>query len=161
MQELGTYLTQARELGKAEFLLLQRADWFLLFQAYSPADEPTPFRTLAGGGGGQVGPPTVAPICKRSGANSFSSMITVGRAHNNDLRLEDNSVSKFHAYFSEQEDALYLVDAKSSNGTFVGDEQLTPNSREQLESGSLIRFGDLTATLLDAPSFFTFLQTLS
>ncbi|MBI3722406.1 FHA domain-containing protein [bacterium] len=99
----------------------------------------------------------VFPLIKRD-VNTFADMITVGRAANNDVRLNVPSVSKFHAYFvhARSADAWLLVDAGSSNGTFVGAERLKPSSagekaRFPVKTQDFIRFGQVVvARFLDA-----------
>lgn len=86
----------------------------------------------------------VIPLAKRDGANAFSSMVTFGRAGNNDLVFEHDRVSKFHGYFREVDGKWLVCDATSQNGTTVdglevpkGDKSGTP-----LKSGTLISLGD-------------------
>ncbi len=84
----------------------------------------------------------------------FASMVTVGRAANNAMRLNIGSVSKFHAYFTHvaRDKCWYLADAHSSNGTFINGEELPPShGKQKLENGSTLRFGpDVTAQYFDA-----------
>src|SRR5262245_8732386 len=92
-----------------------------------------------------TGPPSprakVSVLVKRTGANEFANMITIGRAGNNDVPIEVSSVSKFHAYFTgEPEDKWYLHDAGSSNGTWTAREQLCRN-KTKLRDGSSIQLG--------------------
>lgn len=68
--------------------------------------------------------PIVRAIVKTQAA--FPAMITVGRTPNND------------------------VDAGSRNGTFVGVERLPPKEPRLVSTGSLLRFGSLELTLVDA-----------
>jgi pSer/pThr/pTyr-binding forkhead associated (FHA) protein len=53
--------------------------------------------------------------------NPFATMITLGRARNNDIVVPAEGVSNFHAYFSQGADGWTVSDAKSRNGTFHGD----------------------------------------
>ena len=103
----------------------------------------------------------VCPLVK-SHENKFASMITVGRAANNDIRLKLASVSKFHAYFThvQSNNTWYVGDANSSNGTFVNGERLkTEKNRTRLENGAAVRIGpDVAARFFDARSFFEFLH---
>jgi hypothetical protein len=104
----------------------------------------------------------VCPLVKRD-VNKFASMITLGRAANNDIRLNLPSISKFHAYFThvQSNDTWFLADANSSNGTFVNGEKLKgDHNRIKLENGAGIRLGsDVTMHFFTAKSFFEFLQT--
>lgn len=83
------------------------------------------------------------PLRKRSGANSFTSMVTVGRAGNNDVVIQGEGVSKFHAYFMRVRSDWTLVDAGSSLGTFVEGHELEPRKeRAPMTSGTRIRLGN-------------------
>jgi hypothetical protein len=94
-------------------------------------------------------------------ANSFASMITLGRAASNDFRLNLSSVSKFHAYFMHMKasDRWLICDASSSNGTYVNAEKLVGSNRRELENGDGIRFGpDVEARFFDAKSLFALMR---
>lgn len=58
------------------------------------------------------------PVVKSS-RNKFTNMITIGRTQNNDIIMEDPSVSKFHAFLQGGEGEWKLCDAGSRFGTFV------------------------------------------
>jgi pSer/pThr/pTyr-binding forkhead associated (FHA) protein len=90
-------------------------------------------------------------------------MITLGRAANNDIRLNLPSISKFHAYFThvQSNNTWYVADANSSNGTFVNGERLkSDRNRLKLENGAAIRLGtDVTMRFFESKSFYEFLLT--
>jgi pSer/pThr/pTyr-binding forkhead associated (FHA) protein len=94
--------------------------------------------------------------------NAFSMGITVGRTENNDVILDENSISRFHAYF--QQDARtqdwMLVDAESKNGTWVGALKLVPKQAALVTDQSRVRFGEIEMVFLTPPSFFSYLQRL-
>ena len=91
--------------------------------------------------------------CKLVTGSKFACILTLGRAANNNLRINVPSLSKFHAYFTyvAKEKAWYLADANSSNGTFLNGQELPPShGKVKLENGALMRFGpDITARFLD------------
>ncbi|MGE0708592.1 MAG: FHA domain-containing protein [Planctomycetota bacterium] len=121
----------------------------------------TSFKTAVGRGGGGLmpGDPTILPVKKREGGNAFTSMITVGRAPNNDVVLHDPSVSKFHAYFTQREGGLHVIDAGATNFTKLNGAQLAPNKPSAaLGSGDLLDFGDVRARFLDARGLFDYLR---
>ena len=74
----------------------------------------------------------VFPLRKQA-TNAFAMMVTVGRAANNDIVLPYDGISKFHAYFSNTGGGWVLVDAKSTNGTFVEGRRLSPDAKEKLD----------------------------
>lgn len=92
----------------------------------------------------------------------FASMVTVGRAANNALRLNVPSVSKFHAYFTfvARESSWFLADANSSNGTFIDGQDLPPShGKVPLKSAAHLRFGpDVTARFYEAAALWDLLQ---
>ena len=112
------------------------------------------FRTLVGAERSPLveGPVEQIPVAKRLGGNPFANMITIGRAANNDIVLAEGSVSKFHAFLRTTEGGLLLVDADSSNGTYVNGTRLDPQRARRLNPGDTLRFGNLNLRLLtDGP----------
>jgi len=63
----------------------------------------------------------------------------IGRGDHNDVVLADDSVSDSHAKLQRRDDGWYLVDAGSTNGTFVGDSRLAGERR--LDGSPDLRFG--------------------
>lgn len=103
----------------------------------------------------------VVPLDNR--AKKFACILTVGRAANNDLRLNVPSLSKFHAYFTHvaKDGCWYLADANSSNGTFINGRELPPShGKVRLDHGAFIRFGpDVTAHFYLSESFWELLHS--
>jgi pSer/pThr/pTyr-binding forkhead associated (FHA) protein len=89
--------------------------------------------------------PVVLPVKKVQ--TTFPSMITVGRAKNNDIVVPDALVSKFHAFFRQLDDGEWgLADAGSANGTRLGDVELPPKGQpERVRSGDKIVLGGVSA----------------
>ena len=52
------------------------------------------------------------------------------------------TVSRSHALFHCEEDACWVEDDNSRNGTFVNGERLAPNVRKRLEDGDAVRMSD-------------------
>ena len=67
--------------------------------------------------------------------------VVIGRAASCDVRLPDVSVSQRHASIRHRGPEYVLVDENSSNGTFVGQSQLSPQAPRALKNGALIRIG--------------------
>jgi hypothetical protein len=80
----------------------------------------------------------VYEIRKRAGANAFALMVTLGRARNNDIVIDDGSVSKFHATFTKNPDGRWALTDKSTNGTRLDGVKLTKDKAAPLGSGSVI-----------------------
>ncbi len=69
--------------------------------------------------------------------------IRLGRAVDNDLVLEDASVSRHHATITASNGTFYLKDLGSQNGTYVRGERVPQG---QLADGDAIRLGDAQLT---------------
>jgi pSer/pThr/pTyr-binding forkhead associated (FHA) protein len=63
----------------------------------------------------------------------------VGRGSHNDIVIQDDSVSETHAKLQHRDDGWYLVDAGSTNGTYVGGQRLSAERR--LDGAPDLRFG--------------------
>ena len=100
-----------------------------------------------------VGEPIVFPVTKNQ-ENAFGRGITVGRTGNNDVVLDDGTVSRFHAWFHREPDGRYvLTDAGSKNGSFVGGVRLTPRRPAPVPDGARLRFGQVEVTFYLASGF--------
>lgn len=126
-------------------------------------EEPLLFSTRAG----QMAkrPRRGAPMfffVQKSVKNAFADEVTLGRTANNDISVEDNSVSRFHAYFARTKKGASwsLVDAKSTAGTFLAGKQLEPRTPMPVSSGVRLRVGDVELQFLDPAGFWRYLQKL-
>jgi hypothetical protein len=72
--------------------------------------------------------------------HDLSGTINVGRARDNQLVLDDPTVSRHHAWIKAEGENFVVFDVGSANGTFVNDEQV--QEPRQLENGDAVRFGD-------------------
>jgi VWFA-related protein len=66
----------------------------------------------------------------------------IGRARDNQVVLDDPTVSRHHAWIKGEGEDFSIFDVGSGNGTFVNDERVTEPRR--LENGDVVRFGDVT-----------------
>lgn len=96
---------------------------------------------------------------EKSEKNPFKGRISVGRANNNDIVIRHPSISKLHAHFisdirqsqiGHSPMTLRLLDAGSSNGTFLNGERLEPEASRPTGTGDTILFGEVRCELLDA-----------
>jgi hypothetical protein len=111
-------------------------------------------------GGARDRGPVVLPV--RKVKTTFPSMITVGRARNNDIVVSDALVSKIHAFFRQLDDGEWgLADAGSANGTRLGDADLPAKGQpERVRPGDRITFGGVSAfRFLDAGGLWAALRT--
>src|SRR5579859_7046935 len=75
-----------------------------------------------------------------------SNVLTIGRAPDNQLVLQDQQASSHHAELRPDAQGYLLVDVNSRNGTFVNEQRLLPQTPRLLISGDVIRVGDTRLT---------------
>ena len=93
----------------------------------------------------------VARITLRDGARETpltfkpgGRRMNVGRVADNDLSLNDTSVSKIHATLMlNQEGTLLVADTGSTNGTFINGRRISYGEARQIEDGDVVSFGDV------------------
>jgi len=74
--------------------------------------------------------------------------LDVGRASDNELRLNDSSVSKIHAaLLMTSEGTLLVADTGSTNGTFINGRRITYGESRLIEDGDVVGFGDIEVRL--------------
>ncbi len=103
----------------------------------------------------------VYPIRKAGTSRFGGDYIGVGRGANNDIIVEDASISKFHAFIVQEATGFSLSDAGSRNGTFVNDERVGSyrDSRPvALHDGDRVRLGEVRLTYFAADSLWRLLQ---
>ena len=105
----------------------------------------------------QVGRFEVLPVVK--GKDSpWAGRISIGRARNNDIVVEDNSVSKMHANFTQEGAGFHLTDAQSHNGVTLNGKKLDPGEKRELKSGDALILGGVPTTYLDAGALYDFIK---
>lgn len=106
---------------------------------------------------------------KKRPDNEWLSWISVGRAGNNDLVLRHPSVSKLHGRIQTEQTpeddnpdgtGYMLIDAGSSNGTWVNGSRLAPPDPRRLNAGDRLRFGEVECEFLDGSLLHDRLRTL-
>ncbi|MFL5319355.1 MAG: FHA domain-containing protein [Myxococcaceae bacterium] len=122
----------------------------VLFGTFSGISAPRPTRTE----------PIVYELKKGSGlANAFALGITIGRTGNNDVHMEDHSVSRFHAYIQKDPKGRWtLVDAESKNGTFLDGKKLSGRTPLFLQNGSKLTIGSVVVTFFQPDAFIEYLK---
>jgi len=74
--------------------------------------------------------------------------LNVGRAADNELNLNDASVSKIHAaLLMTTEGTLLVADTGSTNGTYINGRRISYGESRQLEEGDVVGFGDVEVRL--------------
>ncbi|MBI5547394.1 MAG: FHA domain-containing protein [Deltaproteobacteria bacterium] len=103
---------------------------------------------------------TAVEIAKRS-INAFGLGITVGRTKNNDLYINDERISRFHAYFRVQESSWQLSDAGSKNGTFLDGTRLDQRRSQPLPPMAVLDFGGYRTRFFMPTPFTELLRKLT
>jgi len=74
--------------------------------------------------------------------------LNVGRASDNDLTLNDTSVSKIHAaLLMTAEGTLLVADTGSTNGTYLNGRRISYGESRLIEDGDVVGFGDVEVRL--------------
>jgi FHA domain len=72
------------------------------------------------------------------------SRLNVGRGSDNELRLNDASVSKIHAALvMNQQKTLLVADTGSTNGTYINGRRIAYGESRPVEDGDVVGFGDI------------------
>jgi len=71
------------------------------------------------------------------------SVVTCGRADDNEVVLHDASVSRYHARLESGPGGWTVVDPGSTNGTFVNGERISVGEPRPLRDGDRLAFGDV------------------
>ena len=90
--------------------------------------------------------------------------ILIGRSPKSDIILDDKAVSQSHAYIyvSTPELKYYLVDLKSSNGTFLNKKRLQSLEKYRLSNGCEIIFGSKTkVAFFSSGGFYRYLSAIT
>ncbi|HEV8369291.1 MAG TPA: FHA domain-containing protein [Pyrinomonadaceae bacterium] len=74
--------------------------------------------------------------------------VSVGRASDNELMLNDTSVSKIHAaLLMSSEGTLLVADTGSTNGTYINGRRIAYGESRLIEDGDVVGFGDVEVRL--------------
>ena len=65
----------------------------------------------------------------------------VGRSEDNDIQIEDKTVSRRHLKIIRKESKLFVTDLKSENGTFIGGDRVTSGLEIEVEEGVTLTIG--------------------
>lgn len=90
-------------------------------------------------------------VAKRPGANAFDLMVTLGRTHNNDIIVDELSVSKFHASLRRDPQGRWTITDMSTNGVRVDDVKLARDKPVPLRSGARLLLADAIELIFLAP----------
>lgn len=105
-------------------------------------------------GGGEP----MAVVIEKTKDNAFKQRITIGRTGNNDIVLDDSSVSRFHAWIELQNQDWIFVDAGSRNGSTIAGRKVVAKATATLTNGLSVRIGALQLTYYTAQGFLDMLH---
>jgi len=174
METVQTYWALSRSSSRAEFIQRHPHPFLVKDARLLPTDlkKSSAFETLSAGGGLPLPAPSAAPaspsqcavwkILKKE-TNRFDGMVNVGRTSTNDVVLDFQVVSKFHAFFTPTvpPGGCQITDPGSTNGTFVQGRKLEPKVKRALEDGDEISFGNqVSFTYYSAGGFYDLLGRL-
>ena len=95
----------------------------------------------------------VYPLAKKAGA-SFADRITIGRTLNNDVVINDSSVSRLHAYIRRDGAGWIVADAGSKNGSWLRGSRLEARRELAIPSRAVLRLGEVDLTFYTAADLF-------
>src|SRR5438105_1491016 len=75
-----------------------------------------------------------------------TNVVTIGRARDNGLVVNDPTTSSHHAEIRPDGQGYIIVDLGSTNGTFINGQRLAINTPRRLHAGDTIRMGDFIIT---------------
>ena len=121
------------------FLLLVGAGYLAVRRNVKPPPSPGEAAPLAAqllDLGGQIGTAGESRALNRD-------RTTIGRDPNNDVVLEDDTISSEHAAIEVRDGRYWLEDLRSTNGTHLGDRRLTDGDSLPIKGGDHVRLADI------------------
>lgn len=87
--------------------------------------------------------------------------ISLGRSHDADVVLLDESISRYHSeiIWGADRERCVLADLGAKNGTFMDGVRLSANGRAELYSGAVLMFGALVTRFYSPKAFLSWLST--
>lgn len=67
--------------------------------------------------------------------------IHIGRSPDNDIQIQDYSVSRKHLKIFRRDDKFLIEDLKSTNGTLLNGERINPGAKFDVKEGYPIKIG--------------------
>jgi hypothetical protein len=102
--------------------------------------------------------PVLIAVRKRPKANAFPDMVTLGRATNNDIILNDDRVSRVQAFFRQEEGRWLVGDMRSTNGTIVNGTPVRDKPVQVAAGSTILLSGAITLLFFDAEALFALLR---
>lgn len=83
----------------------------------------------------------IFPIYKTKRGDGKPNVVTIGRANENDLVMNDYPVSREHGQIRVQGLQYFLKDYGTTNGTTINEKSLPANTEKELFYGDILGFG--------------------
>lgn len=109
---------------------------------------------------GKIGLEQRVCVVRKSARNPLMPHIGIGRGLENDIVVEEPTVSKEHAYIEHENGAYTIVDMDSANGTSVDGKRLPPNGSAPLKDGVEIALGTCQMRFLSPASFHAYVAKI-
>jgi hypothetical protein len=77
-----------------------------------------------------------------------AGLVRIGRATDNDLAIDHQRVSRYHAHVRRVAASWLVYDLESTNGTYVDGQRLAADRPLALHPGSVLRLGDYDLRVL-------------
>lgn len=71
------------------------------------------------------------------------NITSIGRSPDNDIRIEDKSVSRKHAKITRRSDSYFIKDLNSKNGTFIDGQRMRVGDECELREGCGVSLGNV------------------
>lgn len=85
--------------------------------------------------------PQLARIYKIRRRDGEAGPLQLGRTADNDIAIDDSSLTRHHATLEVRQDLVIVTDMESKNGTFLNEERLDPGTPAAAKSADVVRFG--------------------
>ncbi len=79
-------------------------------------------------------------------------VVTLGRAFDNSILVDDVSVSRHHAAIRWKEGGIFVIDLNSTNGTFVNGEKADEGYFYRLDYADEVKIGNIAFKIIDEKS---------
>jgi hypothetical protein len=86
----------------------------------------------------------------RFGLDVQAGVVRMGRAPDNDVTIDNQRVSRYHAQLRLVESSWLVYDLDSTNGTFVDQQRVLSSQPQVLRPGSTLRLGDHDLSVAEA-----------
>lgn len=98
----------------------------------------------------------------RRSHESRAGAISVGRIPENDISIQDPSISKVHATVTVGENgaSMRVTDVGSTNGTHFRGKPMKPHSSVEIKSGGVVTFGRIPLRFVSVEELFIYLKAL-